>query len=468
MRQEMVLAFDPAERSWVKDVGNPSSAQIPALSGTLFIDEATLTSFSEDFGHLRRCKPIAVLEPGSTEDLIQMVNFGREHGIKIGPRGSGHNTFGQSLVDGGIVVRMSALYEPPIFGEDWVEVSAGLTWRQVLATTVERGFRPPVLTHNLGLSVGGTLAVGGIDGGSYRYGAQVDNVLELKVITGEGRLETCSEAQIPELFNALLAGQGQCGMIVRAKLRLIPAPTHTLFFQLLYRDLPSMLAEERWLIEDERFDRVSAHILPSPLGGWQYFMQLGCNFNVPAQPNREALLQGLHHLRGFERVFAIPYFDCANRGAGHLTELTENGRINLPHPWFDTFIPDSAVDEFGAEVLAAIDPRELEGDFPIEFYPFHTALCARPLFRLPDEPIAFLLDVMSTYTNPLTAWKIVDRNRRFFERSRAMGSKHYSITAIPLTREDWLEHYNPFWEQFAQAKKRFDPDHILTPGPNIF
>ena len=468
MKDVMALAFDTASKSWVTRAGERSAIRTPDLDGTLLIDETALNGVAEDFGHLRHRQPIALLEPGSNEDVLRIINFARQQGIKIGPRGSGHNTFGQSLVEGGIVVKMSALYQPPIFAEDRVEVSAGMTWRQVLAVTLEHGLKPPVLTHNLGLSVGGTLSVGGIDGGSYRHGAQVDNVLELLVATGDGKIERCSDTILPELFNAVLAGQGQCGIILRAALKLIPAPTHTLFFQLLYRDLPTMLAEERWLIVDGRFDRVSAHLLPSPAGGWQYFMQLGCNFTAPAQPDRNALLAGLNHHRGFERVSSDAYYDCADRGSGHLAELTTSGRINLPHPWFDTFIPNSAVDEFGAEVLANIDPRELEADFPIEFYPFYTEFCRRPLFRLPNEPVAFLLDIMSTYSSQDAAIRVIERNRRFFEHSRAMGSKHYAITAIPLTREDWQGHFDPYWEQFEMAKRRFDPDNILTPGPGIF
>lgn len=468
MKQTNAIGFNPSNKLWATQAAAMSAVALPPLDGALLIDDASLKLAAEDFGHLRHLRPIAILEPGSDDDVIRMVNFAREQGIKIGPRGSGHNTFGQSLVEAGIVISMSALKRPPVFGPDRVEVSSGMPWREVLAETLKRGLRPPVLTHNLGLSVGGTLSVGGIDGGSYRHGAQVDNVLELKVVTGGGKLEACSPAQLPELFNAVLAGQGQCGIILRATLRLIPAPTHTLFFQLLYRDLPNMLAEERFLIADGRFDRISAHILPSSAGGWQYFMQLGVNFTAPNAPDKDSMLDGLHHLRGFERTFSLPYFEIADRGSQHFAELTANGRIHLPHPWFDTFIPDSAVDEFGMEVLNSIDPAELEADFPIEFYPFYTARCTRPLFRLPDEPVAFLLDVMSTYSNRDTAMKIVERNRRFFERSRDMGSKHYAITAIPLTHQDWQRHFDPYWEQFESAKHRFDPDHILSPGPRIF
>ena len=33
---------------------------------------------------------------------------------------------------------------------------------------------------------------------------------------------------------------------------------------------------------------------------------------------------------------------------------------------------------------------------------------------------------------------------------------------------DWRVQLAPFWESFANAKARFDPDHVLTPGQRIF
>jgi len=467
MGEEIALGFDAASQTWVTQLSG-SAAQVPPLKGRLLIDEAALAAAGEDFGNLRYQRPIAVLEPGSSEDVIRMVNFAREQGIKIGPRGVGHTTFAQSQVEGGIVIQMTALQEPPVFGPEQVEVSAGVTWRQVLVATLEHGLRPPVLTHNLSLSVGGTLSVGGIDGGSYRYGAQVDNVLELQVVTGEGRLETCSATCLPELFEAVLAGQGQCGIILRVTLLLIPAHTHTLFLQILYPDLLTMLHDERMLIADGRFDRISIHILPSAAGGWTYFAQARCDFTPPDLPDKDVLLVDLHHLRGFERVANLTYLESSDRGANHFAVLTSTGRIKHPHPWFDMFIPDSVVDEYATEIFSILKPTEITSDFPIEFYGFNTAVCKRPLFRVPDEPVVFLNDVMITVPDPDAARRMYERNRDFFERARELGGKHYPIGAIPLTQQDWQRHFGPSWEAFAGAKSRFDPDNILAPGPCIF
>ena len=467
MEQPKVLGFDPASKSWETKTSRPVPVRAPALDGALLIDEAALSAAAEDFGHMRHHRPIAVLEPGSNEDIVKMVNFAREQGIKIGARGWGYSVYGQSQVVGGIVVRMSTFIKPPIFGTDQVEVSAGMTWSEVLAATLEHGLRPPVLTNDLELSVGGTLSFGGIDGGTYRHGAQVDNVLELQVVTGEGRLERCSPTRLPQLFDAVLAGQGQCAIIVRATLRLIPAQTHARVFELLYSDLSSMLADQRRLIAGERFDRISGCIRPSPRGRWFYYIQAECNFTPPNEPDKEILPAELHHLSGFERLYTLPYFDCVVRNP-RFTAIRGSGEVELPHPWLNIFLPDSVIDQYLAETFGTLTPADIGIDFPVTFFFIKTGICTHPLLRLPEEASGFLFHLMGTLPDQESAARMIDRFRGFFEKARELGGKQYPINSLPFSREDWQEHFHPYWEQFVDAKHRFDPDNILTPGPGIF
>ena len=80
---------------------------------------------------------------------------------------------------------------------DTVTVEAGARWSSLLNATLSNQLTPPVLTDYLELSVAGTLSVGGVGGASPHYGAQVDNVLELEVVTGTGERVVCSAAQLP-------------------------------------------------------------------------------------------------------------------------------------------------------------------------------------------------------------------------------------------------------------------------------
>ena len=187
-----------------------------ALAAELDCDAETLRRAAVDFGGIVHKRPWAVLEPKSAADVAAVVRWAGTQGVRVAARGQGHSTYGRSMAEGGIVIDMSALRTIHRVESDRVVVGAGVAWREVLDATVARGLTPPVLTNYLGLSVGGTLAVGGIGGTTSRYGMQTDNVLELDVVTGDGRELSCSPRGNAELFDAVRGGLGQCAIVVRA------------------------------------------------------------------------------------------------------------------------------------------------------------------------------------------------------------------------------------------------------------
>src|SRR5688500_317919 len=96
-------------------------------------------------------------------------------------------------------------------------VDGGVVWRDLVAEVVPRGFVPPVLTNNLGVSVAGTTSVAGLGVASFRYGTQADNAVELEVVTGTGEVVTCSRERNAELFDVVRCGLGQFGIITKVK-----------------------------------------------------------------------------------------------------------------------------------------------------------------------------------------------------------------------------------------------------------
>jgi hypothetical protein len=220
----LITGFDPISRRWITgSVAAERAISVPPLKGRLLFGSATLAGDADDFGHLIHSRPWAVLQPGDIDDIVAMLRFCDRRRIAVAPRGQGHATYGQAQVSGGLVIEMSTLGAIEV-GASSVAVQAGARWSSVLDATLARGLTPPVFTDYLELSIGGTLSAGGIGGASPHYGAQADNVLELEVVTGAGERVTCSLANEPDLFRAVLSGLGQCAVVVRATLPLLPAP----------------------------------------------------------------------------------------------------------------------------------------------------------------------------------------------------------------------------------------------------
>jgi len=73
---------------------------------------------------------------------------------------------------------------------------------------------------NLTSSVGGTLGVGGIDVNSSKHGCSADQALSLQVVTPTGEIVECSDDENSDLFERVILGYGQFGIITEATLKI--------------------------------------------------------------------------------------------------------------------------------------------------------------------------------------------------------------------------------------------------------
>ena len=78
------------------------------LKGELYFDDAVLQSSADDFGHVVHKKPVAMLRPGDAQDIAKLVQFANRHGLKVAMRDQGHSFFGQTQVEGGVVIDSSS------------------------------------------------------------------------------------------------------------------------------------------------------------------------------------------------------------------------------------------------------------------------------------------------------------------------------------------------------------------------
>jgi cytokinin dehydrogenase len=461
-----VVGFDLAGRSWVTEAsGGGDFSHLPPLDGTITTDPASLAAAADDFGHIIHRTPVAVLRPGSVEDIVKVVRFAREHSIRVAGRGKGHTAFGQSQAGAGVVIDMTTLNQIHAVEQDRAVVDAGVVWRDLLLTTVPAGLTPPVLTDYTRLTVAGTLSVGGISGRSYLHGAQVDNVLELQVVTGEGELVTCSESVNKSLFEAALAGLGLCAIIVRATIRLIPAGERAQTLRFFYPDVPAMLADLRFLTRAERFDHIRGMSVATP-GGFAFFIEATHFYTsageLPANPT-----QGLNFIPGSQQVEDMTYFEYTDLVVKLIDQLNEAGFGGFPHPWLDLFVPDSKIDDFASQTVAALDPSLFLPGSLMLFFPFVKSRLTRPKLRVPDEETFFLFDILRTVPHDAVA-SVLAENRRLYEQSRGLGGKFYTISAVQMDKHDWQEHFRPFWGRLVSEKSKHDPQNVLGPGPGVF
>jgi cytokinin dehydrogenase len=454
-----VVAFDPVNVGWLTTADATPGIRVPNLDGELVVDEQSRTAAADDYGHIVHRMPIAVLRPGSARDIQKLVRFANHHGLTVAMRGQGHSTYGQAQAAGGVVIDSSTLATIHQTTRGHAVVDSGVRWLELIKATLAKGTTPPVATDYLGLSIGGTLSVGGIGGASSRHGLLVDNVLSLEVVTGTGELVRCSPSMRPDLFRAVLGGLGQFAVITRATVRLIPAPTTARVYHLTYPDLKSYLKAQRTAVADRRFSYLEGQATPTETG-WGYLLE-GVMYEKPVDD--EALLTGLDPAT--TEITEMPYFDWLNRIYDLVQQLMA---LRLPGPWINVFIPDEAVEQYVSDVLANTTPAEAGGVALL--YPVPRELVRQPFVRLPNSPVVFLLALLRAVSPPSEeeTKRLTAVNRAQYDQAVAVGGTHYPVGAIPLTQADWQTHYGDHWQAFRQAKHRYDPRHVLAPGQGIF
>jgi FAD/FMN-containing dehydrogenase len=433
-----------------------------SFGGALLVDRGSRDEYAGDFGHIVNVRPRAVLRPQSGEDVARAIQVARRQGLKVTARGFGNSMYGHAQVEDGILIDMSSLHEVDAIGPDWIRVGAGARWEVVAEAAIGRGMTPPVLTDYLDLSVGGTLSVGGNGRTTHRYGMQVDTVVELEVVTGSGELVTCSPTREPLLFESMLGGLGQFGIIVRATIRLLPAPARARHFRIVYQDLDAFLRDQLLVAEGGRFDGIFSAMVPGSSGGWLMELELSSYYTPPSAPDEGALLAGLSATRSEAQVEDRSYIEHLRAPGAQLAQIRAAGQWNVPHPWLDVFIPASRSFELISGAMSRLSAADI-GSGMIALCPMSTAKLRAPLVRVPSEPMCFVLDVAkfaSSDANNIS--NMIADNRDLYERVLAIGGTLYPVGAVPMTCSDWRRHYGPLWERIARAKRAFDPDGILT------
>ena len=433
-------------------------------------DRSLRTEASADFGRLLHSEPRAVAQPASGADIASLMRWAGSQGLKIAARGQGHSIYGRALSEDGIVIDMSKLDAIRDLQPDRISVEAGATWKSVLDAALSHGMTPPVLTNYLGLSVGGTLAVGGIGGSSSRSGMQTDNVLELDVVTGDGNKITCSATSHPDLFDGVRAGLGQCGIITRATLRLVRAPERVRRFQLFYPDLAALIADQRLVLDQPRFDQLQGAILPDGAGGWRYQLDGAVFYNSDRTPEDKAVLSGLSDLRSAAVIADLTWRDDALAFAKFEALLRSKGQWSNPKPWLLTFLRGSNAEQIVREIMDGLTGADVGPFGRITCYPMRTSACRTPLFRLPEENIVFPFNIIRIppSDDAATAQRMVAQNRALYVRIRDAGGVQYPVGAFPMSHSDWGSHFGSSWPRFLEIKRRCDPANALAPGYAIF
>jgi len=450
------------------------------------LDADVRRQFITDYGKVVHRMPGAVARMENAEQVAELVRWCREHGVPIVGRGPGHTQTGQSTTDGGVVLDTSSMQTIHEIDEEGLTVlcDGGVIWRQLVHKVVPMGLVPPTLTNNLGVSIGGTLSVAGLGVASFRYGAQVDNVVELEVVTGTGEIVWCSAQKNADLFDVVRSGLSQFGLITRARLKLRRCKPRVRKHYLLYDDLGALMrdVEKAMAPGNDVVHSVESWCTPCFQGArkigdgmdlgvgmqtfayWMYPLHVTEELDEGEEPHDDELLSffepycNLHvceftQLEFCERL--VPLFQLWDR----------SGYTDMAHPWMETVLPWDRAQEYIELALSQLPPQALGPGGHILLWPSRGDTSKTPLFMHPGGDMVMGWGLLPGVPEKFLQQALTQLDMAS-ELSMAYGGKRYVSGYITFdSAEKWAAHFGEEnWARMKAAKAKYDPDGILNPG----
>lgn len=474
----------------------------PELAAKLHVDPAAIDSASTDYGNIVHSKPAAVLYPSSIEDIQRLVKSSYNCSIPFGisVRGNGHSVDGQDMARDGVVVDMKSLRENKTGikirvskNHLFADVGGEQLWIDVLHTTAAQGLSPVSWTDFLYLSVGGTLSNAGISGQTFLHGPQISNVYELDVITGKGELVTCSKRNNSDLFDSVLGGLGQFGIITRARIALRPAPTKVRWSRAFYSNFSDFTRDQERIVRGGQrdvanylegllmFDNgtptewITSFFHPTQLPqimslvktyGILYCLELTKyhfieDIESEIDQDLQQVFKDFAHVPGFIDAKFVSYQEF-------LTRVPDVENESQTHPWQNLFIPQSRISDFNVGVLRDIVLKRNITTGPVLFYPLNRHKWDAELSAvIPDEDIFYTASFL--HTSGIDNWQVYDdQNKAVIKFCEEAGIKIVKYLADYTTIEEWIKHFGSKWTTFRERKAQYDPKNILSPGQKIF
>ncbi|GAA4102333.1 FAD-linked oxidase C-terminal domain-containing protein [Mucilaginibacter panaciglaebae] len=197
-------------------------------------NRADLGKYSHDETEDLRYYPEVVVKPKTADEVSALLKLCNQHLIPVTPRGAGTGLSGGALpVMGGLVIAMERFNQILNIDEENLQatIEPGVITEEFMNRVAAKGLLYPIDPASKGSCfIGGNIAYGSGGPRVVKYGTIREYVLNLEVVlpsgeiiwTGANTLKYASGYNLTQLF---IGSEGTLGIITKAVVKLIPAPT---------------------------------------------------------------------------------------------------------------------------------------------------------------------------------------------------------------------------------------------------
>ncbi len=180
-------------------------------------------------------RPALIVQCSGAADVVDAVNFAREHGLLLSIKAGGHNVAGNAVNDGGLVIdlsQMNGVHVDP--SASTVRAEGGATWGEADRESQLFGLAVPGgVVSTTGIA--GLTLHGGVGHLRRKYGLSIDSLLSVDIVTADGQLRRASTTENEDLFWAVRGAGSNFGVVTSFEFQAHPVGPMVMVGALFYR-----------------------------------------------------------------------------------------------------------------------------------------------------------------------------------------------------------------------------------------
>jgi len=417
-------------------------------------------------------RPALIIQAVSAADVMQAVNFARDHRAILAVRGGGHNIAGNAVCDGGVMLDLSRMRSVDVDpAARRARIEPGATLGDVDKET--QGFGLVIPTGiNSTTGIAGLTLGGGFGWISRKFGLTIDSLTAVDIVTSDGRLLRADARQNADLFWAVRGGGGNFGVVTSFDFRLHEMGPQVLAGLLVHplQDATALLKEYRRLVATA----------PDELTCWVVLRKAPPVPFIPeAWHDREVLIFGLCHcgpLAAAEaavapfRALGKPIVDVvgAQPFVGWQTALDPLLAPGARNYWKSHDLKDltPAAAEVILDAVRRLPTSECE--VIVVNLGGQVRKIANDASAFPRRDIEFIVNVHTRWREPAqdascTAWA-----RGMFNALAPHATGTVYVNFMPDDEADRVRGaYGANYDRLAAIKRRYDPENLFRLNQNI-
>lgn len=416
-------------------------------------------------------RPGLIARCTGTADVIDVVNFAREHDLLLSVKGGGHNATGNATNDGGLMIDLSlmkGIHVDP--AHRMARAQPGVLWGELDRETQLFGLATPggviSTTGIAGLTLGG-----GLGWLRRTHGLSCDNLLSVDIVTADGQLRHASAEENTDLFWAVRGGGGNFGIVTSFEFQLHPVGPEVMFCSLMYPvdDAATIIGAWRDFYEaaPEEVNSICAiwsvpQVAPIPRELWGKPIVMVSALYLGSVEVGKRVLQPLREL-------ATPVLDLS--GQTQFTAVQK--RLDPFFPSFKKrfYLKSTGLNSLDDSVIQAIAARAVERPSDptlVVIWPYGGAIRRVGVTdtAFAGRQIPYLLSIDGTWEEPELDERVINWVRQFITDMQPYSSgQSYSNFSGDQERAQAL--YGPNYERLVALKNKYDPSNLFRLNQNI-